>query len=214
MTGYALSFEEFTFVPEFAGTPNYISDKKVVWNFGDGTLSNDLTATHAYNYPGLYPITLTIFLSTGDGTQSSVLSTIQVQNFVNDYILITCDNTPIQISGQDTNKFYVTRYNSSKTSLSGKNTILVLSVSGNKSPFFTAEEYETNKYAHLYSTARFAVSTNLGLVTVNELSTTNDVLYASPAGSSITLSTSANDFSVVAGSSGTGLFYYIEDYNT
>ena len=93
MTGYSLPFEKFRFVPNFASVGNYISNKKVIWNFGDGTTSTDLTAFHSYNYPGNYPITLTVFNSSGDSTRSSYTSAVQINNFVNCLKPITKTNT-------------------------------------------------------------------------------------------------------------------------
>ena len=212
MSGYSLPFELFKFEPNFSTTSNTISDKKVVWDFGDNTLSKDLTAYHYYKYPGYYSVTLTVFNENGDGLQSSVLSTIRVLNYINDAILITCDTTPVEVSGQNNFKFYVTRYNSWQTSLTGRQNVLMLSVSGNQSPFFTKEEYESNKNAHFYSSSRFAVNTELGLTTVNEVSTNSENIYASPNGNSIALSLTATEGSYFAGTSGSAYFYYIEDY--
>lgn len=214
MTGYALPFEVFKFEPDFTTTGSTISDKKVVWNFGDNTLSNSLTAYHSYTYPGTYPITLTVFQSNGDGTQSSVLSTIKVANYINDTITITTDGEPIQVSGQDNIKYYLTRYNSWQTSLSGKNNVLLLSVSGNRSRYTSSEEYYSDKNIHFYSTARFAIDTDLGLTVVDQVSTTSVTIYATPNGDSIDLSLSAATGSYVAGTSGFAYFYYIEDFSS
>lgn len=210
MTGYSLPFEIFKFIPNFNSVQNYISDKKVIWDFGDNTTSTDLTSYHSYDYPGTYPVTLTVFTSTGDGTQSSYLSTIKISNFINDIIILTTDNEPIQISGEKTNPIFLTRYNSHQTSISGRNTILTLSVSGNKAPYFTAKEYYKNKDSHFYSSARFAIKNDLGFTIVDEISTTNDTIYASTSGASITTSLSSG--TCVAGSSGFAVFYYIEDF--
>ena len=202
MTGYSLPFEQFRFVPNFSSVGNYISNKKVVWDFGDGTTSTDLTAFHSYDYPGNYLVTLTVFNSSGDSTQSSYLSSIQINNFINDAIIITSNGTPSQISGQINNPFYITRYNSHQTSITGRNTVVNLAVSGNKSPFFTAEKYYKNKYSHFYPSARFAILTELGYTIVDEVSTTNSFIYASPAGSSITLSLTSGNNSYFVGTSG------------
>lgn len=212
MTGYSLPFEVFTFKADFSTTLNYISDKKVIWNFGDNTSSNELTATHAYDYPGTYPITLTVFTSTGDGIQSSVLSSVKVSNYINDVILLTTDTLPEERSGQDNLPIFLTRYNSWQTSISGRNTVITLSVSGNKSPYVTSKQYYSDKNSHFKSTARFATITDLGLTVVDEVSTTNTFLYASPNGTSINISLSSDSSTYLAGSSGTAIFYYIEDY--
>ena len=111
MIGYSLPFEIFRFVTDFNSVGNYISDKKVIWNFGDNTTSTDLTAYHSYKFPGTYPITLTVFNSSGDGTLSSYLSTIKISNYINDYITLTVEGDPVVQSGQNNVPIYLTRYN-------------------------------------------------------------------------------------------------------
>jgi hypothetical protein len=212
MSGYSLPFEIFTFKANFSTTLNYISDKKVIWNFGDNTLSNDLTATHAYDYPGTYPVTLTVFTSTGDGIRSSVLSAIKIANYINDVLVLTTQEPLEERSGEDNNPIFLTRYNSWQTSISGKNTVIMLSVSGNRSPYVTPRQYYADKNSQFKSTTRFATNTDLGLTVVDEVSTSNTFLYASPAGTSINLSLSSGDGTYLAGSSGVAIFYYIEDY--
>lgn len=212
MTGYSLSFETFKFIPDFTSVQNYISDKKVIWDFGDNTISTDLTSYHTYKYPGTYPVTLTVFTSSGNGTQSSYLSTIKISNLINDIIILTTEGVPQQISGEKTNPIFLSRYNSHQTSISGRNSVITLSVSGNNAPYFTAEEYYKDKNSHFYSSSRFAIKNDLGFTVVDEISTTNDIIYATPQGNSINISLTASDTSYVAGSSGSAVFYYIEDY--
>jgi len=210
MVGYSLPFEQFKFVANFATTGNFISDKKVVWNFGDRTSSTELTAFHYYKYPGVYPVTLTVFNSSGDGTLSTVTSAVYVSNYINDSIQLTTDERPIIISGSVNIPIFLTRYNSWQTTLSGLNTVINLSVSGNKLPYFTPEKYYTDKDVQFKSSARFIIDTELGLTVVGEVSTTNDIIYASPAGSGIVLSLSGG--TCVAGSSGGAMFFYTEDF--
>lgn len=210
MTGYTLPFEVFTFVPNFSNAPKYVSNKQVIWNFGDGTTSTNLTAIHSYVYPGTYPVTLTTFLSTGDSTVIPVVSSISLINLIQDQLLLTT-NTNIQTGGQSNNPIYLERYNSYQTTVSGKNTVIKLSVANNASPFATSLQYYSNKNAQFLSISKFAIQTPLGLTVVDEVSTTNDTLYATATGTSVNLSLTPTGNSVVAGSSGCAVFYYIED---
>jgi hypothetical protein len=214
MVGYSLPFEIFRFVPNFNSVGNYISDKKVIWNFGDNTTSTDLTAYHSYKFPGTYPITLTVFNSSGDGTLSSYLSTIKISNYINDYITLTVEGDPVVQSGQNNVPIYLTRYNSHQTSLSGKNTVISLAVSGNKTSFYTSAEYYADKNVQYISSSRFLIDTDLGLTVVDEVSTTNDFIYAYLENNNVVLALTSSPTSVLAGSSGTAVFYYYEDYET
>ena len=212
-SGYCLPFDKFRFIADFSSTNNSISDKKVIWNFGDGTTSIDLTAQHSFSYPGIYPVTLTVFNSGGNGTISTYLSSVKILNAVNDALVMTSNANVILRSGQANSPIYLTRYNSAQTTISGDNKIISLAVSGNRSPFFDKNEYETNKYAHLESSAKFIIQTDLWLTVVDTITTTNDPLYALPSTSntSISLTTSGYSSTYLAGSSGYAVFYYVED---
>jgi PKD repeat protein len=211
MSGYSLPLDIFKFVPNFNTAPLNVSDKQIVWNFGDGKTSTDLIANHSYSYPGNYNVTLTYFNSNGDGSLSTYTSAIKITNIITDQITLSCGN-PSQISGHP-NLIYLKRFNSYQTSVTGLNSIINLSVSGNRTPFYTAEQYYGDKYSHLYPSARFLIDTDLGQTVVTSVSTTNDYIYASSYGSVITLSTTASGNCVVAGSSGCAYFYYVEDNN-
>ena len=215
MSGFSIPFEVFTFKPDFTTVGNYISDKKVIWNFGDNTTSTELTAKHYYKYPGNYPVTLTVFNSSGISTNSTYTSAINIYNYVNDGLLITSTKTPIQVSGQNNNPFILTRYNSYQTSVTSNVHLVNLSVSGNRSPFYNAEKYYKDKNIQFYSTSRFVVYDNeLGETVIDKLSTTNDKLYAYPSGNTITLTTSAGiPGSYFIGTSGYAVFYYVEDFS-
>jgi len=213
-SGYCLPFDTFTFVPDFTNTNIIISNKKVIWDFGDGTTSTVLSSSHYYSYPGNYPVTLTVFDSGGNTSTSTYMSAVKVYNAVEDAVILTTDSNLVLKSGQNNGVIYVTRYNSSATSISGANTIITLSVSGNKAPFYDAEMYDADKYAHLKSLARFAIDTPLGLTVVDSVTTTNIPLYALPStvNTSITLTNSSVSNTYYAGSSGTASFFYVEDF--
>ena len=213
-SGYSLSFDKFTFIANFNGTSNSISNKKVLWNYGDGTTSSALTSYHSYSLPGYYPVTLTIYDSAGNGSLAPYLSVIKIYNAVDDKILLTTDNNLFLRSGQANGAIYLTRFNSAQTSVSGTNTVISLGVSGNRSPFFDSTTYNTDKYAHLKSSAKFAINTDLGLTIVDAVTTTNDALYAIPSSSDTTISLTTSSYSstYLAGSSGQATFYYVEDF--
>lgn len=213
MSGYSLPFEIFTFKADFSTVNNDISDKKVIWNFGDGTLSNELTGVHSYTYPGTYPITLTVFASNGDGTLSTYTSAVKIYNYINDCIILTTLGNPVIQSGNTNVPILITRYNSYQTSLTGVANVLNLSVSGNKSQYFTALEYYKDKNVQYKSSARFLTDTPLGLTVVDEIVTTNDPMYVSTtSGSDIALLSKPIYGSFFAGTSGAAVVYYTEDY--
>lgn len=56
---------------------NGLSRDKIVWNFGDGSKSESLTANHVYDIPGIYTLSLTQYLSSG----LPVTSTLNITAF-------------------------------------------------------------------------------------------------------------------------------------
>ena len=48
LSGYTLPGCNFTFIPSPATASDTLSLQNVVWDFGDGTTSNSITATHSY----------------------------------------------------------------------------------------------------------------------------------------------------------------------
>jgi hypothetical protein len=157
---------------------------------------------------------LTVFDSGGNGSVSTYLSGVRILNAVEDLIILTTNGVPVLRSGQTLSAIYVSRYNSYQTTVSGDNRIINLAVSGNKSPLYSAAEYNADKYAHLIPSAKFKVYTENGLTVVDSVTTTNEPLYAVPnlSAVTITLGTSAIANSYLAGSRGYASFYYVEDF--
>ena len=56
-SGYTLPITPFTFIPVFDdGDWGKYSKQNILWDFGDGTTSRDLTAVHNFPLPGWYNV--------------------------------------------------------------------------------------------------------------------------------------------------------------
>lgn len=59
-----------------------VSNTSILWDFGDGTISTDLSAVHWYKFPGTYTIKLTVFDSNLSPIVSDYNTTISVYNYI------------------------------------------------------------------------------------------------------------------------------------
>ena len=66
LTAYAGELGKLTVVPVFLSASPDISNLNYKIDLGDGTISKNLSATHYYNTPGEYKITLVVTTSSGD----------------------------------------------------------------------------------------------------------------------------------------------------
>ena len=92
LSAYTLPNTPLTFYPDFSSsfstfTLSSISNKLIRWDFGDGSFSTQLTASHQYVWPGEYKIRLTIYDKQGNAFDSSYQPTVNINNFVIDQIL-------------------------------------------------------------------------------------------------------------------------------
>lgn len=84
LSSYNLSITPFTFharIPNIT-QDNILNQRKVVFDFGDGTTANTLTATHVYELPGSYNVKMII----RDCTNNAVLASYSTDVIVHDYI--------------------------------------------------------------------------------------------------------------------------------
>jgi len=79
-SGYALDICPFTFIPRLY--LDRYSDERILWDFGDGTTSTSLCASHSYLFPGDYTVSLYVYKGEGQAVTSTYKSTVTVKNFI------------------------------------------------------------------------------------------------------------------------------------
>ena len=220
----ALSF--YPFFGEVSGFTDYdglsvtpfIDNYRYFIDFGDGTISDALTADHYYKYPGEYEITLVAVDSATNFYRSEQRPVIRAYNFVPDEIFLTYSEGNSAINSTFENSLILTRYNSYQSwpsvSADGGYTIN-LNVSGNKSEFTTENEYYSDNYIQLKKIAAFVLSNeNEDPRVVNKIKTNNDKIYGRRFVSAVTdyaLFSTPVPGSIFLGTSGVAEFYYYED---
>jgi hypothetical protein len=210
-------FPEFTFSQNIS-TTNIADDYRYFIDLGDGTISDDLTAQHYYSHPGDYKLTLVAVDSASNFYKSTHQPVIRVVNAIEDSLFLTCVNNASAYTSTIQSPITVTRYNSFQTyssvSANGGYTIN-LSVSGNRSKFQTASEYNSNPDIHLETFSTFLTATADGFEVITSLQTDNTFIYArrnrlSPT-DGLEFYNHPRPGTVFIGTSGSAEVYYYED---
>ena len=220
LTVYPYFEDTTTTFPELNGlsaTP-IIDNYRYFMDMGDGTIINDLTATHYYKYPGEYQITLVAVDSGTNFYMSNQRPVVKVYNVVPDMIFMTYLDDNTVTSSTLHNPILITRFNSYQSwpavSANGGYT-LNLTVSGNESDFTSSDEYYSNVDAHLEKNSMFVQAVDGEATVVDSVMTTTDPIYGTRVYSSsifdYALHSTPVEGSIFLGTSGTSIVYYYED---
>jgi len=218
-SGYALDICPFTFIPRLY--LDRYSDERILWDFGDGTTSTSLCASHSYLFPGDYTVSLYVYKGEGQAVTSTYRSTVTVKNFITDTIALSSKSSYIQEAGTvgSEDGLAVIRYNSwqSYNALSGKNYTINLFASGGNDKFFDIENYNSNKYSHLELSHKFykkeqnEVSNTFNYTPIDSIQTDNTLLYAKVSGSNLVLCSPGDEGSSFVGTNGSAVVYFASD---
>lgn len=217
-TGYALSVCPFTFSPRVQNDAT-LSNKRILWDFGDGTTSNAVTAMHSYDLPGTYQVTMYLYDAQGNAYYNAYDAMLTVYNYLNDAIVLSASNLNFITSDVDNNAFDVYRFNSWQNKPTSASTIL-LHASGSNAPYIDEQQYNKDKYAHLKKYSQFyqlVYNNNLQMyeyVPTNNVATTSTNLYVCLSSGAL-VPCDANDAnSIFIGTSGYAQCAYKDDLPT
>jgi PKD repeat protein len=190
-----------------------ISDLDYFVDFGDGVISNELSATHFYDMPGDYKVTLIVSDSANNLIKSTDEKIIRVKDPIPDQIIMTFGNRSDQFLSSPEAEFVVTRYNNVLTSriLSANNYKINLTVSGNNSTFFNESNYYKDRNSHLTRNAFFMDSIDKNFKVIDSISTTSTNIYGKIEGLNLVFNSNKSNDNFFIGTSGSGTFFYYED---
>jgi len=224
LSSYSLDITPLTFIPDLTtvgllSSATFATNKYLMWDFGDGTTSNELTATHYYKWPGTYEVKLSFFDNSGRIYRSTYVPRIQVFNFIADDLIF-----------QDYGKFIydvpaskiidplvILRRNSYQTfdSLTGNNFTINLYASGAYGDYINSEVYYNDQWAHLRALSRFYIKETIGRDTsytiVDKVSTIDTDIYARINNNALERCNKDDIGSVFAGTTGYAEIYYVDD---
>lgn len=219
-SGYSLPITPFTFIPIFDdGTTQYYSKQNILWDFGDGTTSEELTATHYYKTAGWYNVKCFVLGKDGVGYEDKFSQSILVRDYITDTIVLSGRSSSINESGKLQNPFTLIRFNTWQAypELSSVGYTINLHVTGANAPLLDSDVYNLDKFGHLKPSSRFltrkynSLTENYELLPVNNLQTTNDEIYVRIRNGAIETCSSTASGATFAGTSGSADFYYVDD---
>tara|TARA_R110002051_G_scaffold305018_3_gene374700 strand:- start:1491 stop:4175 length:2685 start_codon:yes stop_codon:yes gene_type:complete len=79
--------------------PDGISNSTAKWDFGDGyTLSgtDDFIATHKYNVPGIYTVSVYLYNKDGEASFTSLTETVSIYNYADTHLAVDTSNITYQ----------------------------------------------------------------------------------------------------------------------
>jgi len=224
LSTYTLENTPLTFYPDFTTSPvltstDNISNKIVRWDFGDGSFSNALTAVHRYEWPGDYPVRLTIYDKQGNSFDSSFRPVVQVYDYVydqlqfQDYFKFIYDVPASKI--QD--PIIIERQNSwqSYNALSATGYTVFLYASGANGQYQNIFNFYNDKWSHLRALSRFyekvRIGANFEFKSVDRVTTSNQEIYVRVNNKQLELCKKTDKNAVLAGTKGNASVYYVDD---
>ena len=212
---YATPITPLTFAPNLEdGIEDFISNKRVVWDFGDGTTTESITATHSYEKPGRYTVNCYLYDSKGTGYLDTYSAKVNITDFITDKLTISAASELTHQTGQLLNPIVVERYNSYRTIVSGVPSIVAYSSAGSDNDYFRTGLVDET-YGHLKPSSSFVqVITSNGIaetVRNNIIETTYTPVFIKLSSNEIVY-TDVNDVDgFYAGLTGTGDAYFMTD---
>ena len=211
---YALPFTPLTFAPNLEdGIDDFISNKRVVWDFGDGsTTLETVTAQHAYDKPGRYKVTCYLYDEDGTGYFDTFHSKVEIKDFIEDKLIIDSPTDIVHNTGEIINPITIDRYNSFRV---GTPTIVAYASGATDTDFFS-NGYAKETYGHLKPSSSFVQIISgdvIETLDTNVITTVDKEIYIKLDANNQIVYTNKNDKDAFyAGLTGTDEVYFRSDF--
>lgn len=211
---YALPFTPLTFAPNLEdGIDDFISNKRVVWDFGDGSTTLEaVTAQHAYDKPGRYKVTCYLYDEDGTGYFDTFHSKVEIKDFIEDKLIIDSPTDIVHNTGEIINPITIDRYNSFRV---GTPTIVAYASGATDTDFFS-NGYDKETYGHLKPSSSFVQIISgdvIETLDTNVITTVDKEIYIKLDANNQIVYTDKNDEDAFyAGLTGTDEVYFRSDF--
>jgi hypothetical protein len=219
ISSYALPFCEFTFLLDLDSIEDegLLSNREILWDYGDGTQTYGLTGSHAYTEPGAYQVTCYLYDNQGEAYLNTYSRELQVINFIPDGISLSASTSSIQLTaGKIRNPFLVSRTNSYQTHKETNTYTIVPFASGSTVSTNFFDSASANLYGHLEKYSAFYTEQELSdgtleYVEIPEIITESTDLYCKLTEGEVIMTASDDIGSFFCGTSGSSLVYFKDD---
>ena len=122
LSSYNLSITPLVFTPQIATSIS--SGRKLVWDFGDNTTSNDFSPSHWYSNPGVYTVSLYVYDSFGQARYSTNPVNVSIKDYIQDTFTATTSATILTaVNGALTDPIVITQTIPARTA--GYKTVII-----------------------------------------------------------------------------------------
>lgn len=214
---YALPFTPLTFIPNLTdGIEDFISNKRLVWNFGDGTTTEAITASHAYDEPGSYRVECYLYDKAGKSYYDNFHADVNIKDFVQDELVVTTSSDISHAAGQVLDPINIKRYNSYRTLSTGLSTIVPYASGSGPDMDFFRSGYDKLTYGHLYPNTSFVqilTSNNVvETISIDSVETKDTPIYVKLSSNEIVYTDALDTEAFFAGVSGVADVYFKSDF--
>lgn len=220
---YALPFCKFKFVPKLASSQDstILSNTKALWLFGDGSTSQSITATHAYDKPGIYHVYCYFYDVEGNTYLNKFTRSVVVKDYVDDRVSVSIP--PIQAlagltlsAGRITTPITVSRANSFRSYTDNVNYSIMPFASGSNLSTSYFQGASALLYSHLekyhsFYTRELSENRIVEYVEAKTITTPSTKLYCKLGATNVMMTSSTDPDAFFCGTSGQKIVYFKDD---
>lgn len=218
VSSYTLSITPLSFIPRFDTYEGIVSRSEVLWDFGDGTITRNFSASHVYTLPGVYNVSCYFLTTSGNGHKDTYIQTVYIQDYYSDALALSSNSLGVDINTNFSIPILVSRINSWQTYDINSGYDILLYAENVNASLIDIDAYNKDKYAHLKPYSGFksyelnTYTDRYELYPVRQIQTVNNVeLYVHNYYGTITPCRQSDSGSILAGTSGQKVIYYSDD---